>query len=174
MDQRYPIGKLDWKTTTVATKERPGLIEDLAAAPALLRKAIAGLDDQQLDTPYRPGGWTLRQVVHHLPDSHMNAYIRYRLALTENQPAIKPYNEAQWAELHDARTMAPAISLALLENLHARWVALLGTLTDSDFSREFRHPEIGLVRLDTSLALYAWHGRHHAAQIAGLRRQMGW
>jgi hypothetical protein len=173
MDLRYPVGPFDWQTT-VAPEMRPQLIQQLAAAPALLRQAISGLDEHQLDTPYRPGGWTVRQVAHHLPDSHMNAYIRFRMALTEDQPTIKPYDEAKWAEIYDARTLPPAASLALLESLHARWVALLGSMTDSDFSRDFSHPEIGLVRLDTSLAAYAWHGRHHAAHITGLRQRMGW
>ena len=124
MDLRYPIGPIDWNII-VPPDLRPSLIEQIAEAPVLLRQAISGLDDQQLDTPYREGGWTVRQVVHHLPDSHMNAYIRYRMALTEDHPTIKPYDEAKWAELSDARTLAPAASLALLESLHARWVALL-------------------------------------------------
>jgi hypothetical protein len=158
----------------VAPEMRPGLIDEIAAAPALLRQAIGGLDDSQLDTPYRPGGWTVRQVVHHVPDSHMNAYIRFRLALTEDHPTIKPYDEAKWATLCDARTMPPAYSLALLENLHIRWVGLLRNMTDSDFGCGFHHPEIGFVRLDTSLAAYAWHGRHHAAHVAGLRQRMAW
>lgn len=173
MDLSYPIGRFDWKTA-VTPEMRPRLIDEIAAAPALLRQAVDGLDDSQLDTPYRPGGWTVRQVVHHLPDSHMNSYIRFRLALTEEEPTIKPYDQAKWAHLHDARTLPPAASLALLENLHTRWVGLLRGMTDLGFSRTFRHPEIGLVRLDTNLALYAWHGRHHTAQIAGLRRRMGW
>jgi len=173
MDLSYPIGRFDWKAA-VTPEMRPRLIDEIAVAPALLREAIDGLDDRQLDTPYRPGGWTVRQVVHHLPDSHINSYARFRLALTEDQPTIKPYDEAKWAELYDARTLPPAPSLALLENLHTRWVGLLRNMTDADFSRSFRHPEIGLVRLDTNLALYAWHGRHHTAQIAGLRHRMGW
>jgi len=173
MDLSYPIGRFDWKIT-VTPEARPRLIDEIAVAPTLLRQAIDGFDDRQLDTPYRPGGWTVRQVVHHLPDSHMNSYVRFRLALTEDDPTIKAYDEAKWAELYDARTLPTAHSLALLENLHARWVGLLRNMGDADFSRGFRHPEIGLVRLDTNLALYAWHGRHHTAQIAGLRQRMGW
>ena len=173
MDLAYPIGRFDFNAP-VPAEARPGLIDDIAAAPALVRKAIEGLDDRQLDTPYRPGGWTVRQVAHHLPDSHMNSYVRFRLALTEDEPTIKPYDEAKWAELTDARTMPTASSLALLENLHTRWVELLRAMTEADFRRAFRHPERGLVRLDTNLALYSWHGRHHTAQITGLRQRMGW
>lgn len=173
MDLSYPIGRFDFKAP-VPPEARPGLIGQIAAAPGLLRQAIAGLDSGQLDTPYRPGGWTVRQVVHHVPDSHMNSYMRFRLALTEDEPTVKPYDEAKWAQLHDARTLPPEPSLALLENLHTRWVELLRQMTDADFRRTFRHPEIGLVRLDTNLALYAWHGRHHTAHITGLRQRMGW
>lgn len=173
MDLSYPIGRFDFKAS-VPSEARLGLIEQIAAAPGLLRKAIEGLDEEQLDSPYRPGGWTVRQVIHHLPDSHMNSYVRFRLALTEDEPAIKPYDEAKWAQLHDARTLPPGSSLALLENLHTRWVELLRQMTEADFHRAFRHPEIGLVRLDTNLALYAWHGRHHTAHITGLRQRMGW
>jgi len=173
MDLSHPIGRFDFKAA-VPADSRPRLIDDIAATPALLRQAVEGLDDSQLDTPYRPGGWTVRQVVHHLPDSHMNSYVRFRLALTESEPTIKPYDETRWAELHDARTLPPEPSLALLENLHARWVELLRNMTDSDFERTFRHPEIGLVRLDTNLALYSWHGKHHTAHINGLRQRMGW
>jgi hypothetical protein len=173
MDLSYPIGRFDWKTA-VTPEMRPRLIDEIAAAPALLRQAVDGLDDGQLDTPYRPAGWTVRQVVHHVADSHMNSYIRFKLALTEDEPTIKAYDQAKWADFDYERTLPPAVSLALLENLHTRWVGLLGGMTDSDFSRTFRHPEAGLVRLDTNLALYAWHGRHHAAHITGLRHRMGW
>jgi uncharacterized damage-inducible protein DinB len=173
MDLSHPIGRFDWNAS-VTPDMRPRLIDDIAAAPGLVRQAVADLDDSQLDTPYRPGGWTVRQVVHHLPDSHMNSYIRFRLALTEDEPTIKPYDEAKCAELYDARTLPPAVSLALLENLHIRWVELLRHMTDADFNRTFRHPEIGVLRLDKSLALYAWHGRHHTAHITGLRQRMGW
>jgi uncharacterized damage-inducible protein DinB len=172
-DLRYPVGRFDFQAP-VPAESRPRLIDDIAAAPDLLRQAVAGLNDSQLDTPYREGGWTVRQVVHHVPDSHMNSYVRFRLALTEDEPAVKPYDESRWADLHDSLTMPPEASLALLENLHLRWVELLRSLSDSDFQRTFRHPEIGLVRLDTNLALYAWHGRHHTAHITGLRRRMGW
>jgi hypothetical protein len=173
MDLSYPIGKFDFKQT-VTPGQYPALIEEIAAAPALFRDAVRGLDDAQLDTPYRPGGWTVRQTVHHVADSHMNSYIRWRLALTESEPTIRPYDQKAWAELADSRTAPVEMSLQLIEGMHARWALLLKTLSDADFGRSFRHPELGLVRLDTNLALYAWHGRHHAAHIAGLRQRNGW
>jgi len=132
------------------------------------------LSEQQLDTPYRDGGWTVRQVVHHMPDSHMNSYVRLRLALTENEPIIKPYVEHLWADLYDARTAPIAVSLALLEALHQRWVMLLRSLKPADFSRTFRHPENGVRTIDWLLQLYAWHGRHHVAHITSLRERMKW
>jgi len=172
MDLSYPIGKFDF-AKPVAPEERPQLIAEIEAAPAGLREAVRGLSEEQLDTPYRPGGWTVRQVVHHVADSHMNSYIRFRLALTEEEPAVRAYDQGTWAELPDARTGPVEPSLALLAALHTRWVALLRTLSEADFGRRFRHSELGPVRLDTSLALYAWHGRHHAAHITELRRRMG-
>jgi len=173
MDLRYPIGKFQWPAS-VTREQREAWIAQIAAAPAAFRDAVRGLDDAQLDTPYRPDGWTVRQVIHHVPDSHMNSYMRFRLALTEDSPTIKPYAEDRWAELPDARRMAIEPSLQLLENLHLRWVNLLQHLSDEAFAREFRHPELGAVRLDSNLALYAWHGRHHAAHITALRQRMGW
>jgi len=173
MDLSYPIGRFDFEQT-VTPGRYPGLIEEVAAAPALYRDAVRGLDYAQLDTPYRPEGWTVRQTVHHVADSHMNSYIRFRLALTESGPAIRPYDQKAWAELADSRTAPVELSLQLIENLHARWVLLLKTLSDEDFLRTFRHPELGALRLDTNLALYAWHGRHHAAHITGLRARNGW
>ncbi|HEY1220957.1 MAG TPA: putative metal-dependent hydrolase [Bryobacteraceae bacterium] len=173
MDLSYPIGKFDFKAP-VEPDSRPQLIAEIGAAPARFRDAVRGLDVQQLDTPYRPGGWTVRQVIHHVPDSHMNAYIRFRLALTEDSPTIKPYDQTKWAELRDARTAPVEVSLQLIDGLHQRWVELLRSLSVADFDRTFRHPELGIVRLDTNLALYAWHGRHHAAHITCLRDRMGW
>jgi hypothetical protein len=173
MDLSYPIGKFDFQQTVTPGQYR-ALIQDIAAAPALYRDAVRGFDDTQLDTPYRPGGWTVRQTVHHVADSHMNSFLRFRLALTEQEPTIKPYDQAAWGELADSRTGPVEPSLQLIESLHARWVLLLQTLSDADFARSFRHPELGLVRLDTNLALYAWHGRHHAAHIGGLRQRNGW
>ena len=141
----------------------------MANLPANLKQSIAGLSDTQLNTPYRPQGWTVRQVVHHLPDSHMNSYTRFRLALTENVPVIKPYDEAAWANLSDAHTAPVEPSLALLDGLHTRFVLLLRSLSDADYARTFRHPELGEKRLDWTLGLYAWHCRHHVAQITSLR-----
>jgi uncharacterized damage-inducible protein DinB len=173
MDLSYPIGKFDFKQT-VAPSQYPALIAEIAAAPALYRDAVRGLDDAQLDTPYRPEGWTVRQTVHHVADSHMNSCIRFRLALTETEPTIRPYDQKAWAELPDSRLAPVELSLQLIESLHARWAYLLKALSDADFARCFRHPEIGLMRLDTNLALYAWHGRHHGAHITGLRERSGW
>ena len=173
-DLRYPIGKFTYDGTMTDAR-RAGCAARIAAAPGGLRAAVAGLEDPQLDTPYRPGGWTVRQVVHHVPDSHLNAYIRIRLALTEDTPTIKPYEEARWAELPDARSLPVAISLALLEALHARWVPLLRRLGEPEGSRQLRHPELGrLMTIDELLAMYAWHGEHHIAHVTRLRERMGW
>jgi len=172
-DLQYPIGRFKWKGS--ATEEqRRDLINEIEAAPAWLRDAVQSLNQQQLDTPYRPGGWTVRQVVHHLPDSHMNAYIRFRLAVTEENPTIKPYEQQLWAELADARTAPVETSLTLLDSLHHRWVILLRSLAPGDWARTFQHPELGSVTLDKNLALYAWHGKHHVAQITSLREREGW
>ena len=150
------------------------MIAHIAEAPTHLRKAIGGLTDEQLDTPYREGGWTVRQVVHHVPDSHLNAYTRFKLALTEESPAIKPYDEAAWARLSDSRDTPVETSLALLESLHDRWTRLLRALSADDFRRTVNHPENGVMTLDTLLGLYAWHGRHHVAHITSLRGRRGW
>ncbi|HEV3482449.1 MAG TPA: bacillithiol transferase BstA [Candidatus Acidoferrales bacterium] len=171
-DLRYPIGNFQ-PVENVMDIQRRALIDAIAETPKNLKAAIAGLDEHQLDTPYRPGGWTVRQVVHHVPDSHMNSYIRFKLALTEDEPTIKPYDEARWAELADAK--APVeLSLLLLENLHKRWIMLLNSLTPSDWQRRFRHPERGMVTLDENVQLYAWHGRHHVAHITALRQRNNW
>jgi uncharacterized damage-inducible protein DinB len=172
-DLRYPIGRFTFPEE-VTPGERQAWIAQIAEAPGRLRAAVAGLGADQLDTPYRPGGWSVRQVIHHLPDSHINSYVRFKLALTEDAPIIKPYDEARWAELPDASTTPVEVSLALLDSLHQRWVRLLESMTDSDFQRSFRHPELGLVRLDRNVALYAWHGRHHVGHILGLRERRGW
>ena len=144
----------------------------MAALPARIHEAVAGLNDAQLDTPYRPGGWTVRQVVHHVADSHMNGYIRVKLALTEDVPTIKTYEEAAWAELADSRADVD-VSLALLDALHTRWVLLLRSLSEADYERTFNHPEWGLMTLGTLLRLYEWHGRHHVAHITRMRERMG-
>lgn len=172
-DVRYPVGKFKFPET-VTPEDRRRFVDQIAEAPAHLKAAIAGLSDQQLDTPYRPGGWTVRQVVHHVPDSHLNSYVRFRLALTEEEPAIKAYHEDRWAELSDARTAPVEVSLALLDSLHRRWVTLLRALTEENWKRTFRHPELGLLTLEKNSALYAWHGRHHVAHITSLRERLAW
>lgn len=170
---KYPVGRYQ-APPKISAEQRAAWIEEMANLPHNLSKAAEGLIDAQLDTPYRPGGWTVRQVVHHLPDSHMNSYTRFRLALTETVPLIKPYDEAAWAELSDAKTAPIAPSLALLDALHFRLVLLLKSLADVDFARTFRHPELGERRLDWTLGLYAWHSRHHVAHINNLRVRQGW
>ena len=172
-DLRYPIGKFE-RPKNPDDALRIKLIAQIAEAPAAVRAAVRGLTDVQLNTPYRPGGWTVRQVVHHLPDSHMNAYVRLKLTLTEQQPTIKPYNEAKWAELADASNEPIEVSLVLLESLHKRWVTCWNSLKGADFSLTMKHPERGLMDLDALLGLYAWHGRHHAAHITSLREREGW
>jgi len=172
-DLRYPIGKFHYDGPT--TKEQKAKqIDDIERAPANLRAALAALSPQQLDTPYRPEGWTVRQVTHHVPDSHLNAYVRFKLALTEDEPTIKPYAEDRWATLADTQATPVEVSLALLDNLHDRWVRLLRSLQPEDWKRTFRHPELGVVSLEKNLALYAWHGRHHVAHITALRERNGW
>lgn len=170
---RYPIGNFEWPTG-VTGGDRRGFIREIADLPRKLREAVAGLTDAQLDTPYRPGGWTVRQVVHHLADSHIHSYIRFKLAVTEDQPTIKPYDEARWAELQEARTAPVDVSLDLIDALHRRWVMLLENMTDADFKRAFHHPENGIMPLDPTVEMYAWHGRHHVAHIQALRGRMGW
>ena len=173
-DPRYPVGKFSFETP-IAESDRPQLIAIVAETPGNLRNAVAGLSRDQLETPYRPGGWTVKQVAHHVPDSHMNAYCRFKLALTEDEPTIKPYNESAWAELADSRRVPIEVSLALLDGLHFRWVALLRSMEPADFRRGLRHPEHGKVlTLDQMLGLYAWHGRHHVAHITALRKREGW
>ncbi len=172
-DLRFPVGRFDVRAP-VAAEQIPGWTRQIADTPARLRAAVDGLSAEQLDTPYRPGGWTVRQLVHHLPDSHMNAYGRLKLALTEDEPTIKPYDEAAWAELEDSRSTPPEVSLTLLETLHDRWVRLLRALGPEDFARTLRHPEMGTMRVDALVGLYAWHGRHHVAHVTGLRERMGW
>jgi uncharacterized damage-inducible protein DinB len=170
---KFPIGRFSFQAPSTP-EQRKQWIANIAEAPAKFRAAVAGLNQEQLDTPYRDGGWTVRQVIHHVPDSHLNAYIRFKLALTETEPTIKPYDEAAWAELSDTRDTPIEVSLALLENLHARWAMLLHSMTDNDFTKPFRHPELGLVPLEKNLALYAWHSKHHAAHITSLRERNQW
>jgi len=172
-DLKYPIGKFNYDGP-LTEENRQRLLGDIAQAPANLRSAVKGLSEAQLDTPYRPDGWTVRQVVHHVPDSHMNAFIRFKLALTEDEPTIKPYAEDRWAELADTKATPIEVSLTLLDSLHNRWVRLLRSLSPEDWKRTFRHPELGVMTLDKTLAMYAWHGRHHAAHITSLRERNGW
>ena len=178
MDLQYPIGKFTWNRTgeglLASEAERSQWIQEIEETPAHLRSAVKALTEEQLDTPYRPGGWTVRQVVHHLADSHLNAYTRFRLAMTEDEPSIKTYNEKNWAELSDARTAPAELSLSLLESLHARFVLLLRAIKPTDFARTIKHPEMGRVTLERYLGLYAWHGRHHVAHVSSLRARNGW
>lgn len=170
---RYPLGRFAPEPRIGAAKRR-ACIAELEALPAALRAAVEGLGADRLETPYRPGGWTVRQVVHHVADAHLNAYHRFKLALTEETPAVKTWDEAAWAELPDARGAALEASLSLVEGLHRRWVELLTSLDPEAFGRTFRHPEWGEVGLDYLLQLYTWHGRHHVAQLGSLRRRSGW
>jgi len=172
-DLRYPVGRHQ-RPQSLTSEQRRTAIDAIAAAPTLLRAAVSGLDDRQFDTPYRPDGWTVRQVVHHVPDSHLNAYTRFKLALTEDTPTIKPYDEAKWAQLEDSRTTPIATSLALLDAVHDRWLRVLRAMSTSDFARTLNHPENGVMNLDQMLALYEWHGRHHVAHVTNLRGRNGW
>jgi uncharacterized damage-inducible protein DinB len=172
-DLRYPLGKFTYDGS-LSQDQKLKLLDDVAYAPARLRAAVKGLSDQQLDTPYRPEGWTVRQVTHHVPDSHLNAYVRFKLALTEEEPTIKPYEEDRWARLADTQATPVEVSLTLLDSLHDRWVRLLRSLQPEDWKRTFRHPEMGIMNLEKTLALYAWHGRHHVAHVTSLRERNGW
>lgn len=171
-DLRYPIGPFEppgrW-----SPRERREAIARIAETPARLRQAVTDLSDAQLDIPYRPGGWTVRQLVHHIPDSHLNGYVRFKLALTEDEPTIRPFDQERWAELSDS-TGPIDMSLALLDGLHRRWVLLLEDIPPEEWARTFHHPELGTLGLDALLSLYAWHGRHHVAHITSLRDREGW
>lgn len=172
-DPRYPIGKFSY-TGPLTSEQKQECLADVELTPTRLRAALHGLSDKQLDTPYREGGWTLRQVAHHIPDSHMNSYIRCKLALTEDDPTIKPYMEDLWAELPEAKSAPIAMSLALLDSLHQRWMLMLRQLDDNGWKRTFRHPQMGPMTLEKNLALYAWHGKHHVAHVTNLKEKMGW
>lgn len=170
---RYPIGRFQARADLTPDNRR-ALIRDIAALPVELRAAVSDLSPEQLDTPYRPNGWTLRQVVHHLPDSHLNSYVRFKLAVTDEEPRIKDYDEVAWAELTDSLRGDIEMSLVLLEGLHDRWTAFLRSLDAEAYRRAFLHPELGAVTLDVNLQLYAWHGRHHLAHVTNLRERMRW
>jgi hypothetical protein len=172
-DPRFPIGKFQFEGQ-LTVQQRSEHLHNIEQTPARIRAAVKGLSSQQLDTPYRDGGWTVRQVVHHVPESHMNSYIRFKLALTEDEPTIKPYFEDRWAELSDAHTAPIELSLSLLDFLHQRWMIFLRDMKPGDWNRTFRHPELGVMTLEKTLALYSWHGRHHTAHITSLRDKMGW
>jgi len=172
-DLRYPIGRFSAPAASTPAL-RAAQIETLRSLPERLRAAVSGLNDAQLDTPYREGGWTVRQLVHHIADSHANSYVRFKLALTEDWPTIKPYDEAAWAELADSRRLPVEISLAMTAALHARWVSVLEAMTEEEFEKGFNHPQMGRQNLARSLALYDWHSRHHTAHITGLRARQGW
>ncbi len=172
MDPRYPIGKFEMPAH-ITPQRRSEAIAEIASTPKKMRATVAGLNDAQLDTPYRDGGWTVRQVVHHVPDSHMNAFIRLRLALTEDNPTIKPYNESEWANLADAK--APiAVSQTLLDALHERWDLTWRGMKQEDFARPLIHPDHGQKNIDWMLFMYEWHGKHHTAHITHLRKQKSW
>jgi hypothetical protein len=174
-DLRYPIGRMPVLKGPATPRQREEWIRTIEGLPRRLRGAVDGLTPQQWDTPYRPGGWTVRQVVHHVPDSHLNAYVRFKLGVTEDEPTIKPYDEASWAKLADTRETPPAVSLDLLEALHTRWVVLLRSLSEQDYGRTVRHPEYGRIfTLEGLLAQYAWHCEHHLRHITALREREGW
>ena len=172
-DVRYPVGK--WSPSkSIDADTRRRLIEEIDALPGQLGAAVAGLDDSRLDTPYRPEGWTPRQIVNHVMDSHLNAYIRFKLAVTEDNPTVKPYDEKTWAETIDGRAASLSTSLPVIDGLHQRWVQFLKSLEQSAFARTLVHPERGSMTLDDLLQLYAWHGRHHTAHITELRKRENW
>ena len=172
-DPRYPLGRFQLPSS-FDSNVLSDLIREIDLTPGNLRVAVSGLPDRRLDRSYRQGGWTIRQVVHHLADSHMNAYVRCKLAMTEDRPTVKTYREDRWAELPDARSADISPSLELLDGLHRRWVIFFRSLEASDFQRSLDHPELGRMSLEMILALYAWHGRHHVAHINGLRQREGW
>jgi uncharacterized damage-inducible protein DinB len=173
MDPRYPIGKFEMPAQ-VSPARRQQAMDEIASTPAKLRAAVKGLNDAQLDTPYRQGGWTVRQLVHHVPDSHLNAYVRLKLALTEDSPTIKPYDEAAWAKLADSNSTPIEVSLTLMDSVHDRWVRIWRSLKPEQFARKLVHPENGERTVDWLLFLYEWHGKHHTAHITELRKQKGW
>jgi squalene cyclase len=164
---RYPVGKLPRHPAPVEETELAEHLAIVEALPARLRSLVSGLDDAQLDTPYRPGGWTIRQVVHHIADSHVNAYVRMKLAATEDRPAVKTYREELWAELPEAKSAPIDMSLALIEALHRRMTTFLRALPRATLRRAFEHPEWGTVTIEESVTMYSWHCRHHSAHIEG-------
>jgi uncharacterized damage-inducible protein DinB len=172
-DLRYPTGRLIYRES-LSPAERRDAIAIIATTPEHLRAVVGGLSDAQLDTPYRPGGWTVRQVVHHVADSHLSGYTRFKLALTEYEPTVRPFEESRWAELPDGRTAPVELSLTLLERLHERWVRVLEAIAPEQWQRTYWHPESGKHTLDGLLSVYAWHGPHHVAHITSLRQRERW
>ncbi|GAE35714.1 hypothetical protein JCM9157_2835 [Halalkalibacter akibai JCM 9157] len=172
MNERYPIGEFDIKVDPTQDNIQSWL-KDIKMLPTLLKEVVQNLDEEQVNTPYREGGWTVRQVVHHIADSHMNAFVRFKLALTEELPVIKPYDEQRWAELPDYE-LPVEVSLSLIEALHKRWVIVLSSLVESDFQKCFMHPELGEIAIGKNIGLYAWHGNHHLAHITSLCQRKGW
>ena len=172
-DLKYPIGKFQWEDN-LSDERRKKLIDQIAELPAKFRDAVKGFDEKKFDTPYREGGWTVRQLVHHVADSHMNAYIRFKLAMTEDEPTIKTYEQQKWADTADSLQVGAEVSLGLIDGIHARLATLLRSMSAADYSRKFNHPEHGKMSLERLLGLYAWHGRHHTAHITELRRRSGW
>ncbi|MCB0840345.1 MAG: putative metal-dependent hydrolase [Bacteroidetes bacterium] len=170
---KYPIGRFN-RIDILTPDQRKTMIQTIASFPQNVKNAVEGLNENQLDTPYRPEGWTVRQLVHHVVDSHLNSYIRFKWTLTENEPLIKTYDQAAWAELPEAKTAPVEVSLMMLESLHRRWVMMLNYMSDSDFQAKLRHPEWGLISLDTMLGLYEWHCRHHLAHITSLKERLNW
>jgi uncharacterized damage-inducible protein DinB len=170
---QYPVGKFTWPAQVTA-EDRQRYIAQIEESPAKLRAALKGLKPEQMEIPYREAGWTIRQMIHHIPESHMNSYIRFKLGLTEHEPTIKPYDEGAWAITGDVAATPVEVSLDLLDALHKRWVVLLKSMSDADFERSITHPELGKVALKNLLALYGWHTTHHVAQIDAVRRHFGW
>ena len=171
-DLRFPIGEFD-SSFEISPELRRSFIETIEELPSKIRNAVSGLTDDQLDTQYRPEGWTVRQVVHHVADSHLNSFCRFKLALTEDVPRIRAYHEDLWAELPDSK-LPVEVSLKIIEGIHTRWSALLNSMSDEDFAKELKHPESGEWSLDKMLGLYDWHSKHHTAHIASLRQSKGW
>ncbi len=172
-DPRYPIGRF-FPDLNPTSETRARHIEEIAGLPSRMRRAVSGLSPDQINTPYRDGGWTLQQVVHHVADSHLNAYIRFKLTMTADTPTINAYDEVAWAQLKDTPGTPVEVSVSLLESLHTRWIVLLKSLGTEDFQRKFNHPESGLHDADWLLSLYSWHGNHHLAHVTSLRERMKW
>lgn len=170
---RYPIGEFN-STQEINPEMRGKFIQTIENLPARLREEVKDLDETQLDTPYRQDGWTVRQLIHHVADSHINSFCRFKLGLSEDAPTIKPYDEASWAEMADSKNAQIDLSLFMIDGVHARWTMLLKSMSDADFKREINHPERGGMSLNSLLALYDWHSRHHTAHIAKLRERNNW